>query len=76
MKQKLPALAAIALGVLLLVIAARREDSVKGMADSVGTSVANAWDGKARQPGHVWYYVGGGVLIAAGLFGLVRSRGA
>ena len=76
MKLKLPALAIIALGVLLLIIGARREDSVEGVADSVGTSVANAWDGEARQPGYVWFYVGGGVLVAAGLYGLMRKSGS
>lgn len=76
MKQNIPALAAVGLGILLFVIGARREDSVEGVADAVGTSVANAWDGKARQPGYVWYYVGGGVLVAAGLFGLIRKRDA
>jgi hypothetical protein len=76
MKTKLPALAVIALGILLVIIGARREDSVEGVADSVGTSVANVWDGKARQPGYVWYYIGGGMLVAAGLYGLIRKSGS
>ena len=51
----------------------RREDSVVGVSDSVGASVANAFDGKARQPEHVWYYVGGAALIVAGLVVATRK---
>lgn len=66
MKKPL-AIILIALGILVMVLGNRREDSVAGVSEEVGTSVANAVDGGARQPDHVWYYVGGGVLIVAGL---------
>ena len=43
------------------------------MSDSVGAKIANTFDGKARQPEHIWYYVGGGVLIAAGIAGALKK---
>lgn len=73
MNKILLSLILIAAGVTVIVLGHRREDSVEGVADSVGTSVANTWDGKARQPEHVWYYVGGGVLIAAGVVSALRK---
>lgn len=60
-------------GVVVIVMGTRREDSVVGVSDSVGASVANAFDGKARQPEHVWYYVGGAALIVAGLVVATRK---
>lgn len=60
-------------GVVVIVMGTRREDSVVGVSDSVGTSVANAFDGKARQPEHVWYYVGGAALIIGGLIVATRK---
>jgi hypothetical protein len=56
----------IACGIFIIIQGTRREDSVVGVSEAIGTSVANAWDGKARQPDHIWYYVGGGALILAG----------
>tara|TARA_R110002111_G_scaffold35505_2_gene69643 strand:- start:172 stop:402 length:231 start_codon:yes stop_codon:yes gene_type:complete len=64
----------IIIGIGVIVMGTSREDSVAGVADTVGTSVANAVDGEARQPDHIWYYVGGGVLIAVGLGGALRKR--
>ncbi len=74
MKKSILALALIVLGIVIVVHGHRREDSVAGVSDKVGTSIANAWDGKARQPDHMWYYVGGGALILAGVvIGLRKS---
>jgi len=73
MKTMVIALCLIISGILIIVQGTRREDSVVGVADSVGTEVANAWDGKTRQPEHVWYYIGGGVLILTGLVTAVRK---
>jgi uncharacterized membrane protein len=64
----------IVAGIIVIVLGTRREDSIVGVSDSVGTSVANAWDGKTRQPEHVWYYVGGGVLILAGVVTALRKK--
>jgi hypothetical protein len=64
----------IIVGIVVVVLGTRREDSVAGVTDSVGTSVANAVDGEMRQPDHIWYYVGGGALIAIGLVGAVRKQ--
>lgn len=63
----------IIIGIVVIVMGTRREDSIAGVSDSIGTSVANAVDGEVRQPDHFWYYVGGGVLIAAGLAGALRK---
>ncbi|MCW5547381.1 MAG: hypothetical protein KIT44_00285 [Opitutaceae bacterium] len=64
----------IVLGLIIIILGARREDSVVGLSDAVGTTLANAWDGKVRQPGYVWYYVGGGGLMLAGAVLLLRRK--
>lgn len=69
------ALLALMLGVFVIVLGVRRSDSATGIADKVGTKVANAWDGKARLPEHVWYYVGGGTLILVGVLLTLRRPG-
>ena len=63
----------ITLGVLVIIGGRQRADSIAGVSDTVGAKIANAWDGKDRQPDHVWYYIGGGALILAGL-GLARRE--
>ncbi len=63
----------IGCGVALIVYGMRRADSVSGLADEVGAKLANKWDGQARQPEHVWYYAGGGVLILAGVVAALRK---
>lgn len=60
-------------GVALIIYGMRRADSVTGIADEVGAKLANTWDGKARQPDHVWYYAGGGALILAGVVVALRK---
>jgi hypothetical protein len=64
------------LGITLIILGSRREDSVAGVSDAVGTSIANTWDGKARQPKHIWYYVGGGALILTGVLMALRKPSA
>lgn len=61
------------LGITLIILGSRREDSVVGVSDAVGTSIANTWDGKSRQPRHIWYYVGGGALILTGVLMALRK---
>lgn len=60
-------------GIALIVHGTRRADSVTGIADEVGAKLANTWDGKARQPDHIWYYVGGGALVLAGVVAALRK---
>lgn len=69
------ALLALMLGVFVIILGVRRSDSATGIADAVGTKVANVWDGKARLPEHVWYYVGGGTLILVGVLLTLRRPG-
>ena len=73
MKTPVISIVLIALGALTIYVGHNRADSVAGVSDKVGAQVANAFDGKARQPDYMWYYVGGGVLIAAGVFMAVRK---
>ena len=54
MSKKIFPIILIIVGILIIVQGTRREDCVVGMADSVGTSVANTWDGESRQPEHIW----------------------
>ena len=63
----------IVIGVIVIVTGLRRSDSVAGASETVGIKIANTWDGKVRQPDHVWYYVGGGALILAGLAVALRK---
>lgn len=74
MKKPIIPILVIIIGMALIFIGTRREDSVAGVSESIGTSVANTIDGKARQPEHIWYYLGGGVLIFAGVTGALRKR--
>lgn len=74
MNKFLAPLLLIVVGVIVIVIGQRRSDSVAGISETVGTKIANTWDGKARQPDHVWYYVGGGALILAGVTVVLRSK--
>ena len=67
MKNPIVGVVLIVLGVALIVAGSRRSDSIAGISDEVGAKLANKWDGKARQPEHVWYYAAGGVFVLAGL---------
>jgi hypothetical protein len=65
----------VALGIAIIVMGHNRSESVGGLVEGAATDVANAIDGEARQPDHVWYYVGGGVLIAVGAVVFFRKTG-
>ena len=54
----------VAVGLAFFVLGYRRAGSVVGAADRVGTNVANAWDGRMRQPTQVMYYATGTALCA------------
>lgn len=56
----------IVVGVILFAQGISRKDSIAGQAAEVGTNVANAVDGGARTPKHIFYMVGGGVLVLVG----------
>jgi hypothetical protein len=73
MNKLIIALVLIGVGIALIVTGSRRSDSVEGITDEVAAKIANKWDGKARQPEHVWYYAGGGVLILAGVIVALRK---
>ncbi|HEY0944097.1 MAG TPA: DUF3185 family protein [Opitutaceae bacterium] len=69
------ALIAIAIGGWLLYTGYQRQDSLAGKAESAMSDVGREVTGESRMPDHVWYYLGGGVLVVAGLVGLARRRG-
>lgn len=73
MKKLIIAVVLIVLGVACIVAGSRRSDSIAGISDEVGAKLANKWDGKARQPEHVWYYAAGGVFVLAGLVVALRK---
>ena len=66
----------IILGLILMVMGQRRSNSIAGISATVGAKIANTWDGSARQPDHVWYYIGGGTLIVAGITVALRNKSA
>jgi hypothetical protein len=72
MNKLIIALLLVGLGIALIVAGSRRADSVEGISDEIGAKIANKWDGKARQPEHIWYYAGGGALVLAGLVVALR----
>ena len=61
-------------GVALFFQGLNRKDSLVGRAAEAGTSIANSVDGGARQPKHVMYMIGGGVLVLVGI-GVMSRRG-
>ena len=63
----------IAAGAYLISYGHRRADSIAGIAEKTGKDIANAFDGRTRQPDHLYYYVGGGVLIVAGAWVALRK---
>ncbi len=73
MHRLTPAILALMLGGFVIILGVRRSESATGRADAIGTKVANAWDGKARLPEHVWYYVGGGTLALVGVLLVLRQ---
>lgn len=75
MNKLIMAVVLVGLGLALIVAGSRRADSIAGISSEVGARLANKWDGKARQPGHVWYYAGGGALILVGV-GVALRQGA
>jgi hypothetical protein len=72
MQKIIISLLLIGSGIALISQGMRRADSVVGITDEVGAKLANKWDGKARQPEHVWYYAGGGALVLAGVVVALR----
>jgi hypothetical protein len=64
----------IAAGIAAFVMGLNRRDSLAGAAGEVGTNIANAVDGGARQPDHVIYMIVGGVLVVVGI-GVMARRG-
>jgi hypothetical protein len=74
MKNYLLGLILIAIGAVLIYQGKSRANSVLGVSESVGKGIANTVDGKARQPEHVYYYIGGGVFILTGLAYALRKR--
>ena len=66
----------IAVGAGLIYHGHRRAGSIAGFAEKTGKDIANAFDGRTRQPDHVYYYVGGGALIAAGAWVALRKSDA
>lgn len=66
----------IAAGIAFFVLGYSRSESVVGVADRVGTKVANAWDGRMRQPKQVMYYAAGAALLAIGAVLVRRGQQA
>jgi LPXTG-motif cell wall-anchored protein len=64
----------IAVGGYLIYLGNRRADSIAGIAEKTGKDIANAFDGKTRTGQSTYYYIGGGVLIAAGAFVALKKK--
>ncbi len=70
--KKIVAVLLIAAGGWLLYAGYQRGDSLAGRTKSTFTELKNDIDGKSRIPGHVKFYLGGAVLLAAGAWLAIR----
>lgn len=68
------ALILIAIGGWLIYSGYQLQESASGSWSTFSNKVATSVDGKTRVAQHIWYYVGGGVLVLAGLGTLASSR--
>jgi hypothetical protein len=65
----------VAAGAYLIYYGHRQASSIGGAAAKTGKEIANAFDGKSRQPQYVYYYAGGGALIVVGAaVGLMKRK--
>jgi putative methionine-R-sulfoxide reductase with GAF domain len=62
-------------GVYLLSVGISRRNSFVGHVDTAASNVANSVNGNTSEPTHVFYLVGGGLLIVVGA-GVVFCRRA
>jgi hypothetical protein len=63
----------IAAGALLIYSGQRRSGSIAGMAERTRKEIADAFDGRTRQPNYIVYYTGGALLIAGGAWFALRK---
>lgn len=63
----------IVAGIAVFIQGLNRKDSIAGEAAEIGTNIANAVDGGARQPDHIVYMVVGGALVVVGA-GVLAKR--
>jgi hypothetical protein len=56
----------VLVGVYLLSVGISRRNSFVGHVDTAAANVANSVNGNTSEPTHVFYLVGGGLLILAG----------
>lgn len=66
----------LVVGAALIYHGHRRSGSIRGLAERTGKDIANAFDGRTRQPDYLYYYAGGGALIAAGAWVALRKPAA
>ncbi len=59
-------------GIFVFVQGLNRKDSIAGQGEKLGNNIANAVDGGARAPNHVWMMVGGGALVLVGVGAMAR----
>lgn len=71
--NKIIGIVLIVIGGFLFVQGLNRQDSLAGEASELGTSIANSVDGGTRTPQHVFYMVGGGVLVLIGAVVALRK---
>lgn len=71
--NKIIGIVLLLIGGVLVYQGVQRDDSIAGVADEIGSDVANAVDGKGRVPKHYYYIIGGGVVAAFGVGVLLRG---
>lgn len=71
--NKVIGLVLIIVGIYVCYLGNSRRNSVAGSVDTATAKVANAVAGDGHTTDATWYFVGGGVLIVAGAFSLMRS---
>jgi hypothetical protein len=71
--NKIIGIAMLLVGGWLLYTGYNRGESLAGKTKAGIAELKNEIDGKARVPDHVWYYIGGGVLVLVGGGMLMRK---
>ncbi len=72
--KKLVAILLAVVGAVMIYQGVARRNSLVGEAATMGTKVANKFDGGARTPEHVFYIAGGALLVVVGVVIALRGR--
>lgn len=73
--NKILSIILIAAGVYVCALGNARRESIAGSVEATTAKVADKVTGRTHVTDATWYFVGGGVLLVAGVLGLARKSG-